>query len=90
MSDYEKFTTLLQAEIDNSPPEIAAQFRQIIARVNTQLQQDTEVEVLPPLTEEQLDAYLNSVSCPECWGTGRIYVLDSPSKCGECNGTGYL
>ncbi|MEH2246382.1 hypothetical protein [Nostoc sp.] len=25
-----------------------------------------------PLTQEELDAYEETVSCPECWGTGKI------------------
>lgn len=90
MNDYEKYITLLEAEINNSPPEIATEFRKIITRVNSQIQQDTEVP--PPLTDEQLDVYLNSVSCPECWGTGRVYayVGSQPSKCTSCDGTGSL
>ncbi|QHG15795.1 hypothetical protein [Nostoc sp. ATCC 53789] len=37
--------------------------------------------------------YDESVSCPDCWGTGLIYayVNDSqPSKCTTCKGTGYM
>lgn len=47
-----------------------------------------ELQILP-LTIEELDAYEQTVSCPECWGTGKIYVLDSSTKCMACKGTGY-
>ncbi|MDM9582298.1 hypothetical protein [Nostoc sp. GT001] len=45
-----------------------------------------------PLTQEELDAYENSVSCWDCWGTGKIYdgISISPTKCSTCKGTGYL
>ncbi|MEH2200956.1 hypothetical protein [Nostoc sp.] len=32
-------------------------------------------------------------SCPECWGTGRIYAYvgdNYPSKCSLCDGTGSI
>ncbi|PHM11655.1 hypothetical protein [Nostoc sp. 'Peltigera malacea cyanobiont' DB3992] len=48
-------------------------------------------EQIKPLTPEELDAYENSVSCRECWGTGQIYdsINGTPTKCRDCNGTGY-
>ena len=47
-----------------------------------------ELQILP-LAIEELDAYEQSVSCPECWGMGKIYVLGNPTKCKACKGTGY-
>ncbi|MEH2414458.1 hypothetical protein [Nostoc sp.] len=51
---------------------------------------DVGEEQIKPLSEEELDAYENSVSCWDCHGTGRVYILDSPTKCTECKGTGYI
>lgn len=37
------------------------------------------------------DGFDELVSCPDCWGTGIIYdVHKQSSKCGSCNGTGWL
>lgn len=47
-----------------------------------------ELQILP-LTIEELDAYEQTVSCPECWGTGRVYVLGNQTECKACKGTGY-
>ena len=47
-------------------------------------------EQILPLTIEELDAYEQTVSCPECWGTGKAYVLGHSTKCLACKGTGYL
>ncbi|MBN3959239.1 hypothetical protein [Nostoc sp. NMS8] len=53
---------------------------------------EKKTEEQKPLTQEELDAYENSVSCWDCWGTGKIYdgISISPTKCSTCKGTGYL
>ncbi|MEH2384168.1 MAG: hypothetical protein V7K27_35665 [Nostoc sp.] len=46
-----------------------------------------------PLTQEELDAYEESVSCWDCAGTGKIYAYigdSQPGRCSTCKGTGYL
>ncbi|MEH2379184.1 MAG: hypothetical protein V7K27_09910 [Nostoc sp.] len=51
---------------------------------------EADEEQIKPLFPAELAAYEDSVSCWDCHGTGRVYILDSPMKCTECFGTGYI
>jgi hypothetical protein len=64
--------------------------QELTNKIQLQKFEKTEEEI-KPLTPEELDAYENSVSCRECWGTGKIYdsINGTPTKCRDCNGTGY-
>lgn len=59
----------------------------ILVAIVKDIDRKPEEQILP-LTQEELDAYEQTVSCPECWGTGKIYVLGNPTKCLACKGTG--
>ncbi|MEH2381118.1 MAG: hypothetical protein V7K27_19900 [Nostoc sp.] len=51
---------------------------------------DYDEEQIEPLSPAELADYDDSVSCWDCHGTGRVYILDSPIECTECKGTGYI